>query len=703
MDKLVFKTITIQNFMRFGDKKTFVDLNSTEGLTLVTGNNGHGKSTILDALSFVLTGKPLRKAAIGKMVNNINGKNLIVSLDVIKGKTRIRIIRGQKPGICKLYIDQTNQSDDIEQEKYNFTRNSTTETSKDILKLLGFDSDLFRCMVVNSTRTPTFFQSDSSTQKSIMENLFGFDILTEKAGLLKVKREETKQKLEIVRSLAVEKKASIERTKARIQSLEEKLTAWDKDHAEELKTLQNEIERIREKSPDDAISKFKIIEDDQKELSELAFKHRESKSQQTTLETQLTRIGSDVFLIEKNIEKLSDIDSELEKIESNDEIKEAIDLLEATVAEKKNEVSQLNRDIRNNQKQLDELENDTCPTCGQEWSDIDKRKKARIELSNNLEQLVKEKDQFEEEVSSAQTDIGELKSALQSVKYSSKDEIERLLQQAENYEEQLNRLFEEQADVEKNLQMEKDKAEVLSTKIEALEEEMSDKWPNSYNKVEDAIKDKTNIERYLENIESKKKEENPHKETLAELNEDIPDEIAEDKEIAELENDLEHYQYLEKLLTRKDSPIRRRVTAKYLPFLNERMNKFLTRLGLPYSVEFTDELLPEVYDFDSEIDPGALSGGEEERVVMALNWAFRECWEELHGCHLSFAAIDERLDSGLDGEGAEASMDIIREMSMERGRNIWVVTHRKEFDDYAQTKYSVKRAGRFSEIQEIAS
>ena len=684
--------------MRFGEKKTVVHLDETDGLTLVTGKNGHGKSTIFDALSYVLTNKPLRKTAVGKMVNNVNSKGLLVSLDILKDDKLIKIIRGQKPTICKLYIKPVDSDEKIEQEKYDYTRDSVNETSKDITKLLGFDSDLFRCMVINSTRTPTFFQSDSSTQKNIMENLFGFDILTEKAILIKAKKEQYRFELEKKKSVLEERVASVNRTKARISSLEEKVTAWNIKHDEAVYSAKTNIERLVAKDPESAIEKFTGLQEYIKELADVEGSIKEIKTEISYKEREISRLSNEQKSLHDELVDIEILIQNKNDLSYNEDILKAISDCETELSELKLEVSRYKTELKNNEKQLSDIEDDNCPTCGQLWPDIETRQNKKETLIIKRDEINESLNTLNTAVISSNEDITELKNSLKKTKYNSTSEIDRIEQRNNSNlslidkNNELSKTISKAVD-ELNIDLKAyyDAKDIIDVAIE-------EQKPAQYEDISIAIRDKELIASLRRELAKLDEEQNPHISVLEELRADIPDEISGEREIKDIESLIEHHQYLERLLTRKDSPIRRRVTMKYLPILNNRMNSFLSRLNLPYTVEFNDELLPEVFDFDSEIDPGALSGGEEERLVMALNWAFRECWEEIHGRRLSFVAIDERLDSGLDGEGAEASMEILREMSLEKGRNVWVITHRNEFDDYAQNKIVISRKGKFSEI-----
>ena len=109
-----FKTLRWMNLLSTGNAFTEVNLN-THKSTLIVGQNGAGKSTILDALSFVLYGKPFRKINKPQLINTINGKNCVVEVEFDVGKKKYKVIRGIKPNIFEIYHngEMINQSADV--------------------------------------------------------------------------------------------------------------------------------------------------------------------------------------------------------------------------------------------------------------------------------------------------------------------------------------------------------------------------------------------------------------------------------------------------------------------------------------------------------------------------------------------------------------------------------------------------------------
>jgi len=259
-----FGKLIIQNFRSFGNIPVEIDL-SVPGLTLILGENlddddpdeknGCGKSSIYESLVYVLFGKGMRTSRVNSLVNRINGKGLLVSLEITDGTVEYRITRGQKPTFHKLEI-KTNQSKDWE----NITVDSSAALTEEVTKVLKMDYDLFRCVVVNSTRVDSFLSSDSNTQKSVTESLFSFGLLGDLAKLAKANREQAETFLS-------EEKGKIEQALANRQQMMDLLSNektkennWDTKHTISLNEINKTIEQYSHINFKEELDKLKNIE-----------------------------------------------------------------------------------------------------------------------------------------------------------------------------------------------------------------------------------------------------------------------------------------------------------------------------------------------------------------------------------------------------------------------------------------------------------
>jgi DNA repair exonuclease SbcCD ATPase subunit len=139
----------------------------------------------------------------------------------------------------------------------------------------------------------------------------------------------------------------------------------------------------------------------------------------------------------------------------------------------------------------------------------------------------------------------------------------------------------------------------------------------------------------------------------------------------------EHQEFLLKLLTNKDSFIRKKIIEQNLSYLNQRLTYYLDKIGLPHQVKFLNDLNVEITQLGQDLDFDNLSRGERNRLILGLSFAFRDVWESLYqGVNLLF--IDELIDSGMDTAGVENSLAILKKMGRERNKNIFLISHKDE-------------------------
>ena len=139
----------------------------------------------------------------------------------------------------------------------------------------------------------------------------------------------------------------------------------------------------------------------------------------------------------------------------------------------------------------------------------------------------------------------------------------------------------------------------------------------------------------------------------------------------------EHQEFLYKLLTNKDSYIRKRIIEQNLAHLNARLDHYLIETGLPHQVRFLNDLNVEISELGRELDFDNLSRGERNRLILSLSWAFRDVWEALFQ-PINLLFVDELIDSGLDAKGVELALAVLKKMARDRSKSIWLVSHRDE-------------------------
>jgi DNA repair exonuclease SbcCD ATPase subunit len=138
-----------------------------------------------------------------------------------------------------------------------------------------------------------------------------------------------------------------------------------------------------------------------------------------------------------------------------------------------------------------------------------------------------------------------------------------------------------------------------------------------------------------------------------------------------------HQDFLLKLLTNKDSFIRKRIIDQNLSYLNGRLGQYLDRIGLPHTVKFNNDLSVTIEELGRDLDFDNLSRGERNRLILSLSWAFRDVWESLYQ-PINLLFIDELVDSGMDASGVENALAILKKMSRDHNKSVWLVSHKDE-------------------------
>jgi len=332
-----------------------------------------------------------------------------------------------------------------------------------------------------------------------------------------------------------------------------------------------------------------------------------------------TQRDSDVEKIGRAIIELEsvDIDAELEKHSELKVYEEKTAKLKSLNKEKatlESAVAQAERSVKKYAGELDKLANKTCHACEQELHDH----------------------KHEEMTSVAQQHLDE------ATKYFDK--------------------------VTKDLKK-------TTTEISALGEVSA--RPNTYyDTVEQALKHQNNLKTLETNLTIKAGEADPYQEQIEELMETALQEITWNT-VNDLTALKDHQEFLLKLLTSKDSFIRKKIIDQNLAYLNNRLTYYLDKMGLPHTVSFLNDLNVEITQLGQDLDFDNLSRGERNRLILGLSWAFRDVWESLYQ-NINLLFVDELIDNGLDASGVESALAVLKKMARERNKNIFLISHKDE-------------------------
>lgn len=240
---------------------------------------------------------------------------------------------------------------------------------------------------------------------------------------------------------------------------------------------------------------------------------------------------------------------------------------------------------------------------------------------------------------------------------------------------------------------------LIELDLQLVSVQLADK-PESpfYGSIQEAHDHRNTLEQLKSQLQLKIDEVNPFDEQLNDLKDPPVQEID-----YETKNDLctlrDHQDFLLKILTSKDSYVRKRIVEQSLAYLNHRLRHYLEKMNFPYEVSFQSDLEVQIQHLGNDYDFSQLSTGQRGRVSISLTFAFRDVYESINS-PVNLLFIDEVLDrEGLCSQGVEQCVEILKHMSRDRGKKIFVVSHNTDLQARVSNSIKVLMDGGFSRIE----
>ena len=556
------KNLTVRNFMSVGAATQGIDFDRND-LTLVLGENldlggdgsrnGTGKTTIINALSYALYGQALSNIRKDNLVNKTNGRNMLVSLDFSVNGQEYRIERGRKPNVLKFYVNNEHKAAEDE------AQGDSRETQDAIERVMNMSHDMFKHVLALNTYTEPFLSLKANDQRTIIEQLLGITLLSERADAIKELNRQTKDAIqaEEFRIRAVQE--ANKRIEEQIESLRKRQRLWTAKRDEDVGKLEQ------------AISDLEHI----------------------------------------------DIDAEVQAhrdLEAFHERKKAIDDANRYIRQIAADDAKLNKLLDKLKTEIGALDRHQCHSCGQDLHDSkqEELKQAKQALIQETALQLLANDTQREEHLGTLTQIGELGAA--------------------------PTVF--------------------------------------YDTLEQALNHRNTVETLRKDLATRSADADPYEEQITDMQGQALQVVSYDA-LNELTRVQDHQDFLLKLLTSKDSFVRKKIIDQNLSYLNARLTHYLDRIGLPHTVKFQNDLTVSIEELGRELDFDNLSRGERNRLILSMSWAFRDVWESLYS-PINLLFIDELIDNGLDTQGVENALALLKKMSRERHKSIWLVSHRDE-------------------------
>ena len=275
--------------MSVGNQVQAIDF-SNKSLVLVIGENmdlggddagarnGTGKTTIINALSYVFFGEALTNIRRDNLVNKTNEKGMLVSVKFMKNGVNYTIERGRKPQIFRFYANNIEQN-----VESNEAQGENRETQIEINKLMGMTHSMFKNIIALNTYTQPFLSTKQAEQREIIEQLLGITLLSQKADLLKEKQKATKQILTEEKMRIDAKIASNEKILESIESLQIRSNAWTKQKQEDISNFQDAIAELEKVDSEIEIAKHKKLQKHNEMQTALRSLHKEKAYHEDSL------------------------------------------------------------------------------------------------------------------------------------------------------------------------------------------------------------------------------------------------------------------------------------------------------------------------------------------------------------------------------------------------------------------------------------
>jgi len=345
---------------------------------------------------------------------------------------------------------------------------------------------------------------------------------------------------------------------------------------------------------------------------------------------------AEIAQIEETLATLKTVDFDAEKVlhDERGHLKEEAAYLAAKLGPKKVALSQLNRDVEKLMAEQAHLADAKCPYCSQNFADSEAKLR-------EVEKQIEQKGQR----------LMDLDLEVQSLQGNADARMERLA--------------------------------VVEGAIK-------------HQNLDDLLKAREGAAALTAKLEDLRTASNPHLDALEHLESEKVDAVNTGK-VDALRRRLDHQNFLLKLLTDKNSFLRRRIINQTIPFLNGRLNHYTKTLGLPHVVKFDADMSCTVAEFGRELDFGNLSAGEKKRVNCAMALAFRDVLHHLHA-KTNLLLIDE-LDGALDQNGIDAIVRLLKEKARDENMSIFVISHHPSIAGRLDQNLRIVKENGFSRVE----
>lgn len=694
------KSVSIKNFFSYGPQETVIDL-SGNGITNISGVNGVGKSTIIEAMLFALYGKT-RQEKVADVVNRSVGKDCKVSVEFVGDDDEVyKVLR---------YRAHTTHKDKVYLFKgdKDISSKNTSDTNEQIIDYFGMPYVAFVNSTVFSTEFySNFFAANNTDRLNIFENILSLKEIS-------YFYEEVKKIIKEIEESEIESKMKYTESNTKVESAQENLDTYNKQAKEKLLQLKSEKEdaqraieeakvALKELGAIDVVaekaklSNTTLNEEYEKQINEKKKLHDELNAFNTFPEEEselLVKYGD--FDFNDNKKKEEKYKSDLETIRTResgiDKAKLQLDSSMEKIRTLKSQKESSEKDLEKQKKDLEKVKDAICPYCGNKMNEEETAKKREIidkkikELEGDIEdfekQLKEEKvnlTEFKDTYDTLLADVNLIRENLDKNFVANSDLIKEKYLNALKHKTEFDKTYEENCKKQKELLIEIDELKEKKSKLEIS------KYTESYlNSIEEEIKKqediiaKSNTTIASVNAAVKSTYDKDYVEKIKSDIESLKEKAAFAKEQLEvIEDDKKHYEYLKECCSNKSNGFKKFFIGEMIPVFNEKINQYLPFFfnNKKIEVSFDKDLVETIKCDGQKITYASLSCGQKTRMEIAAAFALFGLSRVFFSNQSGLLIVDELLDRGLDEFGIKASLSILEGFAQDS--KVYVISHNK--------------------------
>ena len=694
------KSVSIKNFFSYGPQETVIDL-SGNGTTSISGCNGVGKSTIIEAMLFALYGKT-RQEKVADVVNRSVGKDCKVSVEFVGDDDEVyKVLR---------YRAHTTHKDKVYLFKgdKDISSKNASDTNEQIIDYFGMPYVAFVNSTVFSTEFySNFFAANNTDRLNIFENILSLKEIS-------YFYEEVKKIIKEIEESEIESKMKYTESNTKVESAQENLDTYNKQAKEKLLQLKSEKEdaqraieeakvALKELGAIDVtaekakLSNTTLNEEYEKQINEKKKLHDELNAFNTFPEEEselLVKYGD--FDFNDNKKKEEKYKSDLETIRTResgiDKAKLQLDSSMEKIRTLKSQKESSEKDLEKQKKDLEKVKDAICPYCGNKMDAEETAKKREIidkkikELEGDIEdfekQLKEEKvnlTEFKDTYDTLLADVNLIRESLDKNFVANSDLIKEKYLNALKHKTEFDKTYEENCKKQKELLIEIDELKEKKSKLEIS------KYTESYlNSIEEEIKKqediiaKSNTTIASVNAAVKSTYDKDYVEKIKSDIESLKEKAVFAKEQLEvIEDDKKHYEYLKECCSNKSNGFKKFFIGEMIPVFNEKINQYLPFFfnNKKIEVSFDKDLVETIKCDGQKITYASLSCGQKTRMEIAAAFALFGLSRVFFSNQSGLLIVDELLDRGLDEFGIKASLSILEGFAQDS--KVYVISHNK--------------------------